>query len=69
MTDLPALEDIRSISAPVQVFAWADDHTHPVSTAQKLHRAIPGCQLRIAETPEDLQTWPAATASFLERHS
>ncbi|WP_246126133.1 alpha/beta fold hydrolase [Nesterenkonia populi] len=69
MTDLPALEEISTISIPVQILAWADDHAHPVSTAQKLHAAIPGCQLRIAETPEDLQTWPVTTAGFLAQHS
>lgn len=69
MTDLPALEEIGRLRLPVQILAWADDHAHPVSTAQRLHSAIPGCQLRIAETPEDLQTWPAVTAGFIAQHS
>lgn len=68
MTDLPAKDLLRQLELPVQILAWAGDHAHPVSTAEQLQRLIPGAQLAIAETPEDLETWPEQVARFV-RHS
>lgn len=65
MTDLPPKEQIAGIRVPTQVLAWVDDHAHPVSTAEELHRLLPEAHLAIAETPEDLSTWPARTADFV----
>ncbi|WP_150461627.1 alpha/beta fold hydrolase [Nesterenkonia ebinurensis] len=68
MTDLPPKDEVAALSVPMQILAWVDDYAHPVSTAEQLHRLIPGSQLSIAETPEDLATWPSRVASFLQRH-
>ncbi|GAA1823426.1 alpha/beta fold hydrolase [Nesterenkonia flava] len=67
-TDLPAQALVSQISIPTQILAWVDDHAHPVSTALALHELIPGSELSIAETPEDLETWPAKAARFIARH-
>ena len=68
LTDLPDKDAVASIQTPVQILAWVDDHAHPVSTAEQLHRLLPDSQLSIAETPEDLATWPARVAQFVHRH-
>lgn len=67
LTDLPPKEQLAQLKIPVQILAWVDDHAHPVSTAEQLQRLIPGAQLAIAETPEDLQTWPDRVARFVQR--
>ncbi|WP_022872739.1 alpha/beta fold hydrolase [Nesterenkonia alba] len=69
MTDLPPKEQVAGLRIPAQILAWVDDHAHPVSTAEELHRLLPVSQLSIAETPEDLQTWPRRTARFVEQYS
>lgn len=68
LTDLPSFEDLAQLEIPVQILAWVEDHAHPVSTAEKLHQVIPGSLLSIAETPEDLRTWPRRVAAFVEKH-
>lgn len=65
LTDLPAPEDLAGVSIPTRVLAWVDDHAHPVSTAERLHALVPAARLSIAETPEDLKTWPAAVGDFI----
>lgn len=66
MSDLPAKEDLSRLEVPVQILAWVDDRAHPVSTAEQLQRLIPNAQLAIAETPEDLDTWPDRVARFVQ---
>lgn len=66
-TDLPEPDRLAQLDLPVRILAWVDDYAHPVSTAEKLHRLIPGSQLSIAETPEDLATWPGRVAEFVRR--
>ena len=66
LTDLPPKEQLARLEVPVQILAWADDHAHPVSTAEQLQRLIPDAQLAIAETPEDLGTWPDRVAKFVQ---
>lgn len=65
MTDLPPKDKVAGIRVPVQILAWVDDYAHPVSTAEELHRLLPDARLAIAETPEDLSTWPGRTADFI----
>ena len=68
MTDLPSPEQLRELAVPTLILAWVDDYAHPVSTAEKLHQLIPGAQLQIAETPEELDTWPRRVARFIAAH-
>lgn len=67
-TDLPAPEQISELAPPALILAWVDDYAHPVSTAEKLHQLIPHSQLQIAETPEELNTWPHRVARFIAAH-
>lgn len=64
-TDFPAEEHVSRIDIPTRILAWVGDHAHPVSTAERLHALIPGSRLNIAETPEDLDAWPAKVGDFV----
>ncbi|TLP79924.1 alpha/beta fold hydrolase [Nesterenkonia sphaerica] len=68
MTDLPAPEDLARLQVPVQILAWTHDAAHPVSSAETLHRLLPGSEFSIAETPHDLATWPSRVASFVGQY-
>ncbi|KUG59648.1 alpha/beta fold hydrolase [Nesterenkonia jeotgali] len=68
MTDLPDPEALRELGVPTLILAWVDDYAHPVSTAEKLHQLIPNSRLQIAETPEELDTWPRRVARFVAAH-
>lgn len=60
----PALADI-----PVIIFGWDGDPTHPVSTAQELHRLLPRSKLFIARGYEDFKTIPARMRKFVAAYS
>lgn len=68
VSDLPSAEKIRELEVPTLILAWVDDYAHPVSTAEKLHQLIPNSRLQIAETPEELDTWPRRVARFIAAH-
>ncbi|MDO5493933.1 MAG: alpha/beta hydrolase, partial [Nesterenkonia sp.] len=61
-------ERLRRLDVPCQLLAWTDDAAHPLSTAEELHRLLPDSTLEVAETPEQLRTWPRRTAEFMARH-
>ncbi|GGE57608.1 alpha/beta fold hydrolase [Nesterenkonia cremea] len=69
LTDLPPKEEVSGLEVPVQILAWVDDYAHPVSTAEELQRLLPQAHLRIAETPEDLDTWPGRSRDFVAAHA
>lgn len=68
ITDLPTPEQIAALEVPTLILAWVDDYAHPVSTAEELHRLIPRSELQIAETPEELDSWPRRVANFIAAH-
>ncbi|GAA1175898.1 alpha/beta hydrolase [Nesterenkonia xinjiangensis] len=68
LTDLPAPEEISRLQVPTQILAWVDDPSHPVATAEALHRLIPDSTLSIAATPQELATWPVRTAAHVAAH-
>lgn len=65
-SDLPAPEDIRTITQPTLVLAWAGDPGHPVSTAERLVELLPQAELHVATRIRDVLRWPAQVASFLD---
>jgi pimeloyl-ACP methyl ester carboxylesterase len=67
-SDLPSLEAIATIEAPVTLLAWVDDPGHPVSTAEALHAALPHSTLRVAHSPAGIAAWPAVLMSDVSRH-
>jgi 3-oxoadipate enol-lactonase len=64
-SDLPEPEAIAGIRLPTLVLAWDGDPGHPVSTAERLHALIPGSELHVARTPDELRTWGERAARFL----
>jgi 3-oxoadipate enol-lactonase len=64
-SNVPPPEQIAQLRLPVLVLAWDGDPGHPVSTAQRLQELIPGAQLHVSTTPEDLGTWGERAAQFL----
>ncbi len=55
-----------AIRCPVLLLTIAGDESHPVSTAEALHRAIPQSTLHIAETDKAARTeWPEIISTFL----
>jgi len=67
LSDLPDETSISELRLPVLILAWAGDPGHPLSTAEKLASLIPGAQLEIAHTRDELQTWGELTARFLSK--
>jgi 3-oxoadipate enol-lactonase len=64
-SDLPPRELIARLRLPALILPWADDPTHPVSTATEMASLIPGSKLEIAQTIDDLRGWGRDAASFL----
>jgi 3-oxoadipate enol-lactonase len=64
-SDLPPRELIARLRLPVLILPWADDPTHPVSTATELASLIPDSKLEIAQTVDDLRGWGRHAADFL----
>ena len=44
---------------PTHILAWADDPTHPLSTANALHELLSGSTLTVASKAEEVAAWPA----------
>jgi 3-oxoadipate enol-lactonase len=63
--DLLPLETLSRITQPTLILAWATDPGHPVSTADKLHRAVSGSILRVSDTSADIRSWGQLAANFL----
>ena len=64
-SDLPPRELIARLRLPVLILPWEDDPAHPVSTGLELKSLIPGAQLEIARTSDDLRGWGRRAAAFL----
>jgi len=64
-SDLPRLEQLRSVIVPTLVLAWEDDPNHPVVTAQAVADAMLQSDLRIAKDLADVKAWPAVVEEFL----
>jgi 3-oxoadipate enol-lactonase len=64
-TDLPPRQVIAAIGVPTLVLAWTGDPGHPESTATDLGALIPGAQISLASTAEELAGWTDQAATFL----
>ncbi|MCW2546142.1 MAG: Monoacylglycerol lipase [Mycobacterium sp.] len=65
LTDLPDEAELAALTMPCLILAWADDRMHPVSVAKRLHELLPGSDLMIATSDEDILEWPKRVAEFL----
>jgi len=64
-SDLPRLDDVRSIIVPTLILAWEDDPNHPVATARTLADAMIQSDLRMAKDLADIKAWPTVVEEFL----
>jgi 3-oxoadipate enol-lactonase len=65
LCDLPARDEIRKLTMPALILAWAGDSIHPVSTAEELHKLMPGSQLVIAEDMAGVIKWSGLIKEFI----
>lgn len=66
-SDLPDTATLATIAVPTLILAWAGDDGHPVSTAERLVETLPDSELRVAESPAEVDEWPDRLATFLAR--
>jgi pimeloyl-ACP methyl ester carboxylesterase len=64
-SDLPAPEALRRIEAPALLLAWRGDPAHPLSTAERLAEILPGADLRVAATLDEVRAWSPSIRDFL----
>jgi len=64
-SDLPPPEALRTLTQPALVLAWETDPAHPVSTAEALGNLLPGAEVQVAGTFEEVQAWPQAVRAFV----
>lgn len=64
-TDLPTPEQLATLDLPTLLLAWIDDPSHPLSTAETLHRVLPSSRLVVARTPADVETWSGRIADHV----
>jgi pimeloyl-ACP methyl ester carboxylesterase len=70
MTDLPPRETLRALAdIPTLILGWIDDPSHPVSSAQELHRLLPRSELSIAQGYEEFRTIPQRLRDFVSMHA
>lgn len=66
--DLPPRERIAALGErriPTLILGWIGDPTHPLAVSEELHDLLPGSQLSIAYSPEDVRRWPDVIGSFI----
>lgn len=66
--DLPPREKIAALGErriPALILGWIGDPAHPVAVAEELHSLLPGSQLIVAHSPEDVRRWPDMIGSFI----
>jgi pimeloyl-ACP methyl ester carboxylesterase len=70
LTDLPPREELKVITdIPCTILAWVGDPTHPVSSAEELHRLLPKSELFIAQGYEDFKTIPGRMRDFVAKYA
>ena len=70
LTDLPPRAELKAIAdIPCLILAWVGDPTHPVSSAEELHRLLPNSELFIAQGYEDFKTIPQRMREFVVQHA
>lgn len=65
--DLPAKEDLATLSMPTLILAWSGDTGHPLSTVDELARLLPHADSHVSSTWDDYRTWTDRIIDFLRR--
>jgi pimeloyl-ACP methyl ester carboxylesterase len=70
LTDLPPREEFGAIAdIPCQILAWVGDPTHPVSSAEEVHRLLPKSELFIAQGYKEFKTIPQRLHDFVAKYA
>jgi pimeloyl-ACP methyl ester carboxylesterase len=64
-SDLPRLDEVRTIIVPTLILAWEGDPEHPVATAQALAGTMLQADLRVATDDTDVKAWAGTIEDFL----
>ncbi len=64
-SNLPDKGDLAALDQPTLILAWADDPSHPVSTAEQLHETLPNATLHVSSDVDDVRTWTDHIQRFL----
>ena len=64
-SDLPAEQQLRTLTMPTLILAWATDPGHPVITAQLLAEYLPHNELHVAATLVQVRSWGPVITRFL----
>jgi len=64
-SDLPPVEALAEIDAPVLILAWRGDPAHPMATADALADALPRADLRVATSLEEVRAWSLTIRDFV----
>lgn len=64
-SDLPAERQLRALSIPTLILAWATDPGHPVITARLLAEYLPQSELHVADTLVQVRSWGPVITRFL----
>lgn len=65
ISDLPPRAALAPIAQmPALILSWAGDSTHPVQSAQELHRLLPNSTLHVAASHEDFLHFPRLIREF-----
>ncbi len=64
-SDLPQPHALRKLDIPALVLAWRGDPTHPISTAERLAELLPNAELQVAESGDDIRSWPERISRFI----
>ncbi|WP_167235643.1 alpha/beta fold hydrolase [Massilia genomosp. 1] len=66
-SDLPPRAALAALSAtPALIIGWSGDATHPLASAQELHRLLPASSLFIAHDYQDVLSIPMRVRDFVE---
>jgi len=66
LSDLPSLDRLAELEIPTLILAWTRDPHHPIATAEALADRMPKATLQVATNLEEIRSWPARVASFLD---
>lgn len=67
MSDLPPIEQLRTINVPTLILAWGSDVQHPLETANMLQGTLPHANLHVARTWNEIEDFPLVMRTFLLR--
>lgn len=65
ISDLPPRSSLDAIAhVPALILGWAGDTTHPLQSAQELHKLLPNSTLHIAANHEEFLQFPGQIRAF-----